>query len=169
MATEKSPSTPSFSLWYRRSPDSYRRYHVRVVAVANQNCPHWRLLRDGLVCLFGSHPPSHPVFAAMSASTSESAQELAVRFLDAGNSSDAAGAAPSSSPIPKQLAAMITSRQAHLLEVVKASAGHLTSEDDKKRGRGVYRGLKHQAGAAAAALVRPSLRAAVARREKAHA
>lgn len=59
-----------------------------------------------------------------------------MRFLDAGSSSDA-GAAPSSSPIPKQLAAMIASRQAHLLEVVKASAGHLTSEDDKKRGRGV--------------------------------
>lgn len=65
----------------------------------------------------------------MSASTSS----LVSSFLNSHEPADNAAVAQ----LPAELAQLIASHQANLLDVVKASSEYLTSEDDKRRGRGI--------------------------------
>lgn len=45
---------------------------------------------------------------------------------------------PSVAQLPSELAQLIVAHQANLLDIVKASGEYLTSEDDKRRGRGKF-------------------------------
>lgn len=61
-----------------------------------------------------------------------SAASLASDFLNSAEPTES----PAVAQLPAELAQLIVSHRANLLDIVKASGEFLTSDDDKRRGRG---------------------------------
>ena len=61
-----------------------------------------------------------------------SAASLVAEFLNHAEGAES----PAIAQLPAELAQLIIAHQANLLDIVKASGEYLTSEDDKRRGRG---------------------------------
>lgn len=63
-----------------------------------------------------------------------SAASLVADFLKSPEGVESPGVAQ----LPSELAQLIVAHQANLLDIVKASGEYLTSDDDKRRGRGKF-------------------------------
>jgi hypothetical protein len=59
---------------------------------------------------------------------------LAADFLNSADGSES----PAVAQLPAELAQLIVAHRANVLDIVKASSEFLTSDDDKRRGRGAH-------------------------------